>query len=228
MWCLTTVVRDSPDRYTDEILPLTEPLFIDYAERWGMDYRPTWISRSDEEGFERIRTRGTQAVYASIPKRLGLLRRYEGIVYIDEDAVIVDPEEDLRAFVNPYQPVAMPEGLTAAVQVLLSTSFTRRLLEDCWAEREHWVNFHWAEEGYFKARFGWDHWYEHGDPAKFVKATPDTRKLVQIPKLVVAHPGDPEGLTAAIINPGGIHPLERRLQLVKEAIGRRDARALRG
>ena len=224
MWCLTTVIRESPDRYTDEILPLTQPLFEDYAARWGMAYRPTEIARFEEEGFERIRTRGTQAVYASIPKRKALLSWYDGVVYLDEDAVIVDPSVDLCHFVTDSRPVAMPEGLTAAVQVLKSTRYTANLLKECWDEREHWVNFHWAEEGFFKAKFGWDHWYEHGDPAQFVRETPDTGKLALLPKSVIAHTCEPEGQTAAIVNPGGQHPFERRLAQVKEAIERRKAK----
>jgi hypothetical protein len=185
-----------------------------------MAYRPIEIARFEEEGFERIRTRGTQAVYASVPRRRALLSWYDGVVYLDEDAVIVDPTIDLRSYVSEETPVAMPEGLTAAVQVLQTTHYTRDLLKRCWDERDHWVNFHWAEEGFFKHEFGWDQWFEHGDPSRFVATTPATGKLVLLPKAIVGHPLDEEGAGAAILNPGG-QSFDRRLQLVKEAMQRR-------
>jgi hypothetical protein len=218
-WALTTVISARPgDQYTERIAPITEPLFRAYAKRWGMDYCPCFVSPGETAWLVGTiaGNLGTAVVYASIPWRRHLLDRYEGIVYIDLDAVIVNPEQDVRIHVTPERPVAMPKGLTGAVQVLLSCDATKKMLDCCWEERFVWYHQQWAEEGFFKEWFGWDWDYSHGDPAKFLGETDHTDELNEVPWLC-GHPFDPEIPDHPwAINPGGIHPFQRRLDIVKE------------
>ncbi len=216
-WALTTVVKVLPDPYTENIWPLTRPLFEQYADRQGLDFVPTLVTHAACSWMDGTiaGNLGTSAVYASFPARRALLDDYEGVIYLDQDAVILDMDRDLTKEVTPAQPVGMVPGLTGALQVLLSGRYTKELIDWVWAKRENWMTLQWAEEGAFKYRFGWEHDYSRGDPAQFVHETPDTARLHLI-QFGLRHPLDtnaPPGRYFAS-NPAGVQPLSRRLEVM--------------
>lgn len=227
-WVITTCVKEPPDPYTDHILPITGPLFAEYAERWGMDYDPHVVTKADVAEFVgHIPTRGTEPVYASIPHRRALLDSYEGVLYLDEDVVITNPHRTFHRQVTDLQPIGMVDGLTGAIQVLRSGILAKHFLDRVWDMRHEFKRQHWAEEAAMKSLMGWDHDFAHGDPAKFLGDTDWTKHLVLLSR-AMRHPLNPEmtGDQWFAMNPGGIWPFGRRLEIVREwaaKAGRTDA-----
>jgi hypothetical protein len=215
-WCLTTVGIPG-DLYWTDIRPITEELFIEYARRHEMAYEIKLCHPEDLDWMAGTiaGALGTAAVYTSIPRRRQLLDEYEGIIYCDLDAVILDLDRDVRELVTDNVPVAMPDTLSGNVQVLKSCDFTKWMLDECWAERGAWYNKQWAEEGFFKELFGWDWDYAHGDPARFLSPTEYTHNLVACQHLS-NHYTDPRVHQSWAMNPGGTHPFTARLAKVRE------------
>lgn len=231
-WVLTTIRYNRPnDPYTDRVLPLTEPLFRDYAKRHGMDFRIVDVGVGAAKLFPYIPTRGTECVYASMPWRREFLNHYDGVVYLDADAVIVDPEDDICLEVSPDKPVGMVDGLTGACQVLYSCLETREMLDLCWEERDFWGRQHWAEEGFFKQYLGYDEVYRQdvhadGGRAAHTGGGRGPHLLSVLDDSWCAHPLDTKYGSlrpARVMNPGGVHPFSRRLEMIEDYIGRAHA-----
>lgn len=219
-WVLTTCVKTSPDYYTDNILPVTGPLFSAYATRWGMDYDPHVVTDEDIAEFVgHIPTRGTEPVYASFPHRRRLLDAYDGVLYMDEDAVILNGERDICREVTDRQPIGMVYNLTGALQVLRSTPKSKEFLDMVWDMRHAFRDSQWAEEGAMKYLMGWEHVYRgKGHESEQLHETEWTPELV-ILEYGCKHPEYPNHRVRGpwfAMNPGGVWPLEKRLSYVKE------------
>ena len=216
-WCLTTCIYvGCNDPYTEHIAPYTQPLFRAYCEKWNMTYEPFYATLNETTEFRGfVPTTGTEIVYASIPHRQQLLERYDGVVYLDLDAIIVDGDKDLCAMVTDEKPIGMIDGLSAAVQVLKSCDITKTFLETVWAMRHEFKRYQWAEEGAFKKLLGWDWVYEHDrSGAHFLGDTEWTKYLTLLTE-ALCHANDVTNFDVVACNPGGVWPLGKRIGIVQ-------------
>ena len=228
-WALTSVVCEPPDRYADEIVPLTWPLMERYAERHEMDWEPHVVTRAEYGIFANVGTapHGTASVYASIPHRRQLLDRYDGVVFFDCDNVITPAgmEHDICECVSDEQPLATEPACNCAVMVLKSCDKTRELLDVIWAARGYWRHQQWLEQGAYMQLMGYDGHYP-GDfkPPVWVGPTEWTPLLADLPAGWNAHPLHPLPDPLLSLHPGGIQPLERRMDYVREYARRSQSR----
>lgn len=222
-WVLTTCVKTGPDFYTENILPITGPLFAAYANRWEIAYDPHPVTDEDIAEFVgHIPTRGTEPVYASIPHRRALLDQYEGVLYLDEDAVLLHGDRNICLDVTDEKPIGMIDGLTGAIQVLKSTPKAKEFLDTVWDLRHAFKRLQWAEEGAMKMLMGWDHVYEHNTKGAVFLGDTEWTPYLTLLQWALFHPLDPNippGPWLAM-NPGGCWPLGRRLEIVREYAGR--------
>lgn len=218
-WVLTTCVKRPPDPYTECILPLTGPLFRDYAADWGLAFDPHIVTEDDVAEFKGvIRTRGTEAVYGSWLHRRVLLDEYEGVVYMDEDCVILNPGRDLCLEVTDEKPFGFIDGLCTAVMVMKSCDKTRELMDLTWDMRHEFKHYQWCEEGAIKKLMGWDWIYENNTAGAAYLGPTEWTPYLNLMQWVMTHPLDPDAPLGPwmISTPGGVHPFSRRLQLVTE------------
>ena len=220
-WALTTTVCEPPDRYYDNIWPLTNPLFEAYAKRWEMDYRPKIITRSEYGIFSNVGTapHGTASVYASIPFRRQLLNEYDGVVFMDVDNVIVDGSQDICEAVTPERPISTEPNCNCAVMVLLSTPKTKEILDHIWNQREKFRHYQWLEQGAYMQLMGFDPNYP-GDnqPPVYLGDTEWTPLRADLPAGWNASPFHPLPDPLRSLHPGGMQPFERRLEVVKDYV----------
>ena len=93
--------------YERDITPLTWPLMEAYAARWEMAWCPLVVAEAELAEFEGSPApHGTAADYAAIPHRIRLTTKFNGQVFLDADAVIVDPTFDLCREVTDNAPIS--------------------------------------------------------------------------------------------------------------------------
>jgi len=221
-WVLTTVTMQSPDRYTDEIIPITAPLMAAYAARWEMDFDHQIITPEEYAPFDNLGTapRGTACTYASIPHRRHLLDEYEGVVFFDSDTVVMSDQLDICTEVTPEQPIGTEPGCNAATMVLLSCDRTRHMLDLIWDTRHGFKHYQWLEQAAYMELMGFDPEYP-GDnqPPVWHAPTEWTPLRADLDPGWNAHPewlhvlGD---RPLRSLHPGGVQPYERRLAMVQE------------
>ena len=220
-WALTTTICASPDRYADEIAPLTFPIMAAYAELHKMDFLPKVISREEYGDFANKGTapHGTAAVYASIPFRRSLLDSHRGVAFMDCDNIITPAgmEHDICEYVTDEQPICTEPGCNCAVMVLKSCAKTKEMLDHIWALRHAYCHFQWLEQAAYMDLMGFDGRYP-GDfrPPAWLGATEWTPLRADLPAGWNAHPYHPLPDPLLSLHPGGIQPFERRMEYVRE------------
>ena len=222
-FCLTSVVCESPDRYADQVVPLTWPLMERYAQQWEMDWEPKVITRAEYGIFANVGTapHGTAAVYASIPHRLELLKRYDGVVFFDADTVLQPAalDHDICTEVSDDQPIGTEPACNCATMVLKSCPKTVEMLNLIWDVRHGFKHYQWLEQAAYMELMGFDPKYP-GDmtPPVWLGPTDWTPLRADINRGWNAHPLHelPDPLLS--LHPGGIQPFERRLEMVKEYV----------
>ena len=237
-WCLTTCVSTAlGDRYREEILPLTEPLFRRYCARWDMDYRPIYVTPEMAEPYRDgvPAAHGTHVLTASYPQHQQLLNEYDGVVYFDNDAVIMQSEHDIRAEVSYMQPIGLVPALAIGCWPILSTSRSRAFFAAFMALRNEIVNgrpmwaAQWGEEGVVKRLMGYTWWYNMPDMINSVPVEPTTwTPLLKIldwrwnlpvwTEILGPYQADVEAIKDPyVIHPVSISPFERRREMVRLA-----------
>ena len=229
VWALTSVVCESPDRYADEIMPLTWPLMERYAAKHEMEWRPKIITRAEYGDFAGKGTapHGTASVYASLPHRRALLDEFEGVVFFDCDNVITPAgmQSDICTAVTDEQPICTEPGCNCAVMVLKSCAKTKEMLDHIWASATPTATTSgWSRPAYMDM-MGFDGRYP-GDfqPPVWLGATEWTPLRADLPVGWNAHPLPPAARSAALDAPGGIQPFERRMEYVREYARRSQSR----
>lgn len=218
-WVLTSTVCEPPDRYHDNIVPLTWPLMERYAQKWEMDWSPKVITRAEYGDFANKGTapHGTASVYASIPHRRMLLDRYDGVVFFDCDTIVVDGRYDICEEVSDDQPIASEPACNLATLVLKSCDKTKELLDYTWDVRHGYKHRQWLEQSVFMDLMGFDGNYP-GDnqPPVWLGDTEWTPLRADIRKGWNAHPLHPLPDPLLSVHPGGYQPFERRLEEIKK------------
>jgi hypothetical protein len=220
-WALTNVIYDRPgDPYTRHVLPITQPLFEAYAARHEMDYVPIHVSwdEAHSHGFQ-IPTVGTECLYASWPHRIALMERYDGVVYMDADAVILRYDEDICATVSDERPIGLIDCCNTAIMPIKTTPESLGFMSLVWSMREEYGKKHWAEEGACKLLLGRPYLYPgDGQPAETWRAYSHwAERLSVLDDGWNFHPSAQDHVsTRRIMQPGGIWPFERRLAIIKE------------
>lgn len=225
-WVLHTALCDG--RFADEVFPLTDPLFAAYANRWEMDYVVHRVSETELSEFRghSPAPRGTETLYANIPFWRTLLDHYEGVVFMDADAVIVDASEDICRTVSESAPFGCVEctaeaerpdvvGLNTGVVVTASTIDTCRLLDEVWNQRETFKRAQWLEQAAFMSLLGYNHSYPN---CSFVAETEFTPLLTKLDWRWNAMPSR-EVADPFIRHPAGVQPFEKRMELLHAYAG---------
>ena len=220
-WALTSVVCEPPDRYADEIAPLTWPLMEQYAARHEMAWRPKVITRAEYSDFagKGPAPHGTASVYASLPHRRQLLEEYDGVVFFDCDTILTAAgmEQDICRAVSDERPICTEPACNCATMVLKSCDKTKELLDVIWAARGHWAHQQWLEQGVYMQLMGYDGHYP-GDfkPPVWIGPTEWTPLLAALPHGWNAHPLHPLPNPLLSLHPGGIQPFEARMEYVRQ------------
>jgi hypothetical protein len=227
-WALTSVVCEPPDRYADEIVPITWPLMARYAERHDMDWRPKVISRMEYNDFAGKGTapHGTASVYASIPHRRALLDQYDGVVFFDCDTIVMGDAPDICTEVTEAQPIGTEPACNCATMVLLSCAKTKEMLDHIWAMRHGYSHYQWLEQAAYMELMGYDGKYP-GDnlPPRWLGETRWTPLRADINRGWNAHPLHPLPEPLLSVHPGGFQPFERRLAEINRWVAVAQSRA---
>ena len=228
-WALTSVVCEPPDRYADEVTPLTWPLMEQYAARHEMAWRPKVITRAEYGDFAGKGTapHGTASVYASLPHRMELLDTFEGVVFFDADTVVMPAalDHDICEAVTPEQPISTEPGCNCATMVLLSGHITKTLLSTIWSKRSKYCHYQWLEQAAYMDLMGFDGRYP-GDfkPPVWLGETAWSPLRAELPAGWNAHPLHPLPDPLLSLHPGGIQPFEDRMDYVREYARRSQSR----
>ena len=220
-WVLTSVCCEPPDKYHDEVTPLTWPLMEQYAARHEMEWRPKIITRAEYGDFAGKGTapHGTASVYASLPHRRALLDEFEGVVFFDCDNVITPAgmQSDICTAVTDEQPICTEPACNCAVMVLKSCDKTKEMLDHIWALRHAYCHYQWLEQAAYMDMMGFDGRYP-GDfqPPVWLGATEWTPLRADLPVGWNAHPLYPLPDPLLSLHPGGLQPFERRMEYVRE------------
>jgi len=125
-----------------ELLEIARPTFVDFADRHGYDFF----------ALDRTLAPHRAASWSKIPLLHDLVQRYDLAVWVDSDAVIVDPTVDIAAVMEPRRFVHLvehnlPDGRVpnCGVMALRGGRRARRFLERVWraaqyAQHEWWEN----------------------------------------------------------------------------------------
>src|SRR5262249_6806351 len=131
-------------------LAVAMPTFVDYARRHGYD-----LMTDVPMAFDRPHS------WLKVPLLQQILERYDFVLWLDADAIIVDAEVDIETVVprDAFQAfVVMDNGAGAGpclgVWALRSGDRSRRFLREVWAQ-EHLVNHKWWEQAAVMQLMGW-------------------------------------------------------------------------
>lgn len=122
----------------EELLEISWPSLKVYADRWGMDLMESALG--DE----------FPASWYKIPAIAALLPHHEGVIWIDADAVVVEPSVDIRAYAaKPWNWVVHHLGEhvpNCGVLVLKNDPRVFEFLADIWALRDTYRDHPWWEQ----------------------------------------------------------------------------------
>lgn len=193
----------------EELLRYSAPTFEDYASRHGYDV----VIERNTVGL------GARPVsWAKLALIRDLLDDHEVVVWIDADAVIVDPSDDIvRPGRTPIDLVSHRVGgadvPNSGVMVVRRSAATRRLLERVW-QRTEFLHHPWWENAALIAELGGDPDVGLRTPRERVRARRWTRPLDHrwnsIPPCPAADP--------AIVHLAGV-PHAERVAAMRRLVG---------
>ena len=135
-----------------DLLEIVRPSLERYALRHGYDL----VVRTGTSGLN-----GRPPSWGKVALVRGLLDRYDVVVWIDVDAVIVDPSRDI-APTGPRRPMHLVTHViggvpipNAGVFVMHRSPTAVRLLERIWHD-ERWIHHRWWENAALIAAVGGD------------------------------------------------------------------------
>jgi hypothetical protein len=136
----------------EELLSVAGPTF----ERWAQRHRYDLDIRRSSPSPERPPSWGKVSI---ISERL---LTHDVVIWLDADAVVVDPTHDLSHAVSRRKPLALVaheyQGQTVpnmGVVAVRSTRLTRRLMRDLWSMTQH-VDHRWWENAALLEVLGYD------------------------------------------------------------------------
>lgn len=223
-WVLSTaIVPGTP--YYDDIWPLTDPIFAAYADRWEMAYEPHLISPTEREAFlgQSPAPPGTEADYAHVPRWRQQLDEYEGVVFMDSDAVIVNHDYDICRRVNEWRPigaVVLDNVVNFGVVAMKATPRTRMFVQEMWDMRHAFKHYQWLEQAAAMWLLGYDPQYP-GDrePGRFLSVTQYTSLFTTLSGRWNSTPFHMHH-TPWVLHPAGVQPYSERLRLLHEYVDR--------
>jgi hypothetical protein len=134
-----------------ELLAISEPTFRAYADRHG--YRLLASTEGD--------ARGRPPAWAKVPMLQEALKTFDLVLWIDADAVIVDPRADIASELSDDAQLALVEHRfqnqrvpNTGVMVLRAGGFCRSLLETVWDATE-FVEHPWWDNAAFADALGY-------------------------------------------------------------------------
>lgn len=136
----------------EELLSLTLPALERYAVRHGYDL----VARTEVPGL-----RGRPPAWAKVVVLREVLASYDQVVWIDADALVVDPTDDI-AMAAPNRALSLVthvvDGIAVpntGVMVLRRGRTSRALLDRMWS-RVEWIDHRWWENAALIAEIGGD------------------------------------------------------------------------
>lgn len=136
---LATIGSGAMERVLDEAMPT----FAEFAERHSYD---VVAFRSDEHA------KGRPPSWGKVRLLRGLLERYDVVLWLDADTIVLDSSVDPADLLGPddYQALVLLEQQgrvfpTCGVWLLRSTPKAKAFLDAVWAMEEH-TDHHWWEQ----------------------------------------------------------------------------------
>lgn len=193
----------------EQLLELVRPTFACYARRHGYDLE--------------LRTESLDASrpvsWSKIPLLLDLLHRYEFVLWIDSDAAIVDPSQDIEGLLgeNPIGMVSLHTAEAAdnpnmGVLALRAGRETTELLSALWLKTEY-LNHRWWENAALLDHLGYV-----VDPApRLVRPSPVRDRITFLPRPWNTVPGAVSDGPPRIVHYPG-HSQDARLEHLGNAL----------
>lgn len=128
-----------------ELLALSLQTFADYADRHGYE-----LVVGDGDAA------GRPPAWGKIPLLAQLLQSYEFVLWVDSDAVIVDPSVDIETVIptDAFQALVFPAGPCTGVWALRADPRSKSFLTDVWAQNDL-VDHKWWEQAAVMRLTGW-------------------------------------------------------------------------
>jgi len=148
--------------------------FAHYADKWGYDFREVWYSSFPDmarwPGLFRGRlpvwpfNQGmTSPCWLKIPAIAEALDKYDLVLYIDNDAVILRDDRDIADELPADKWLGMAEATTGdgmgpnvGVVVVRSCDAAKKFWREAW-DREEWRGAKWTDQGNVFACLGFNH-----------------------------------------------------------------------
>jgi hypothetical protein len=148
---------------------------------------------------------GRAAAWGKVRLLRRLLDTHDRVVWVDSDAVIVDPSGDIFAGVDRRTPLSLVvhhyDGLevpNTGVLTLVSCRWSKRLLDRLWAA-ERFVNHKWWENAAMIELLG----YEVDEPRRSTRrASADSRRVSELDLSWNSIPADPSPKPRIVHFPG--------------------------
>jgi hypothetical protein len=145
-----------------EVYKLSSATFMEYAKAHGYEYRDFFFEDVDAEkwpGIIRGRTPEwpfhpgrTSPCWLKIPIISMMLERYDAVLYLDNDCVILDYSKDIAEEVPPLKWLAMAEctsgdgtGPNCGVSFTRSVPMARNFWRDAWTV-DYWMSARWTDQ----------------------------------------------------------------------------------
>jgi hypothetical protein len=136
----------------ERLLKIARHSFAPYAKRYGYDLH----MRTE------VADRTRPPVWSKIPILRDLIDRYELVVWLDSDAVIVDSRRDLASVLEPDRFFYIVEhaynderNVNAGIMMLRSGDMAAKFLDEAWNLRQY-IDHEWAEQAAIMHLLGYD------------------------------------------------------------------------
>jgi hypothetical protein len=152
-----------------ELLAIAAPTLDAYASRWGLDLVLS---------TERDLAQGRPASWARVPLVRELLQRYPWVLWVDSDALVVDPDVDVLAEAregkdlylvehdheHPHHPGILQRSLNAAVLLARAGPWMDSFLAEVW-DSEDLIDHAWWENSAIMRLLGYSYELPNIGPA---------------------------------------------------------------
>lgn len=182
--CLITCKASPGEPAWYALWQLARERFMDYADVHGYDYREFFYDDFDEKLWPGV-IHGRLPVWPfspdmsspcwqKIPAIADSLERYDLVVYLDNDCVILDFERDIANELPPLKWIGMAEGQTNEgkgpnVGVVVTRSFplARQFWREAWTT-DAWKTAKWTDQGSIMSLLG----FSTSPPIEKLRDTP--------------------------------------------------------
>jgi hypothetical protein len=143
-----------------EVYSLSHARFRKYAKKHGYEFLPLWYGDLDRERWPDLFETRTHPYWLKIPAIIETLEKYEVVVYMDSDCLILDDNVDIANTV--YRAIALAEVagwggkvVSTAVSVTHRNGASIEFWNDAWLCDAYLRNTGWADNANVAWLLGW-------------------------------------------------------------------------